>query len=100
MAWQNGGTSRTSTPQWRKIRAQCIARDGNRCSRCGADGAEVPLECDHIVNVARGGTDTLDNAAMLCQPCHKLKTNAEAAEGRRARHASRKRPTPRHPGLL
>ncbi|MCA4996271.1 HNH endonuclease [Tsukamurella tyrosinosolvens] len=100
MAWPNGGDSRTSTPQWRRIRTQCIARDGNQCSRCGADGTYTPLECDHIINVARGGTDTLDNATMLCGPCHATKTRDESVAGLRARAARGRHPSDKHPGLL
>ncbi|UQE75802.1 HNH endonuclease [Gordonia sp. PP30] len=96
--WVNGN-SRTSTPAWRKIRRQAIIRDGNACTRCGADGRQVQLFCDHIIPVAEGGTDTLDNATMLCGPCHQPKTRSEAARGRQRRAARRYRPTEQHPGL-
>ena len=78
-----GAPSRTSTPQWRKIAAQARTRDHNRCTQCGADGRTTPLECDHITNAAAGGTDSLDNAQMLCISCHQRKTQAEAHAGRR-----------------
>lgn len=77
-----GTPSRTSTPSWRKIARAARIRDGNRCVQCGADGRIVRLECDHILNVAAGGTDSLANAQMLCVPCHRTKTQREANAGR------------------
>lgn len=77
-----GTPSRTGTTTWRRIRQQAIARDGNRCTQCGADGRHVPLVCDHIVPVSQGGHDTLANARMLCEACHRPKTQAEARAGR------------------
>ncbi|MGK2382442.1 HNH endonuclease [Gordonia tangerina] len=96
MVWVNGGASRTSSPQWRKIRRRLIAED-NRCALCGADGREVLLEADHIVPVAQGGDDSLGNARLLCQPCHRPKTAREAAYGR---HGRRTRAPRQHPGLI
>jgi len=86
------GNSRTSTPQWKRLRRTAIRVFGNECARCGADGADVRLELDHIIPVAEGGTDTLDNAQLLCGPCHQPKTQAEAACGRARRSPLRKPP--------
>ena len=77
-----GDTSRTSTNTWRTIAAAARIRDHNQCVHCGADGTTTRLECDHITNHANGGTDTLTNAQMLCTPCHRTKTQAEANAGR------------------
>jgi 5-methylcytosine-specific restriction protein A len=67
-------------------------RDNYTCQRCGSPGYEV----DHIINVARGGTDDDDNLQTLCPGCHDLKTRTEAAEGLARR--SRRRPSEPHPG--
>lgn len=98
MPWANGGTTRTSTPHWRNIRRQTIIRDGNQCANCGADGRIVQLECDHIIPVTEGGPDNLDNAQLLCKPCHQPKTQAEAARGRRRRTQHAHHPAEQHPG--
>ena len=37
-----------------------------RCCRC----QEIGVEIHHIVPLAAGGTDTIDNAAPLCAKCH------------------------------
>lgn len=97
MTWTRGN-SRTSTPAWRTIRRQALIRDGNQCTQCGADGRTTRLECDHIIPVAEGGTDTLDNARMLCLDCHAPKTRAETARGR-ARKSPRRTARP-HPADL
>lgn len=37
---------------------------------CGRSKDEVALEVDHVVSVADGGTDELDNLATLCRDCN------------------------------
>jgi hypothetical protein len=41
-------------------------RDSFTCCMCGANGHGVKLEVDHIVSVAKGGTDALYNLQTLC----------------------------------
>lgn len=99
MAWQSSGTSRTGTPAWKRLRRIARTALPYECARCHIDGADVPLELDHIIPVAEGGSDELDNAMWLCIPCHKVKTQAEAKRGR-ARQPRRRpgvRPTRTHP---
>lgn len=95
MTWTSGGNSRTSSPAWRQLRRTAITTYGNHCNNCGADGRTTRLELDHIIPVAEGGQDTLDNAQLLCTVCHTPKTQAEAARGR-ARRSGRRQPR-RHP---
>lgn len=45
-------------------------RDGRRCLACGATR---DLTCDHIVPLARGGTNAMDNLQTLCDRCNVLK---------------------------
>lgn len=56
-----------STRAWRATRAQILAT-GPRCA-CGQPATEV----DHIVPVARGGTDALSNLRPICGPCNRRK---------------------------
>lgn len=58
----------------KQIRAQILVRDGYRCKMCGRTKDEVPLEVDHIVPVADGGTDELHNLATLCRDCNRGKS--------------------------
>lgn len=57
-------------------RRRILDRDGHQCVICGSAG---PLEVDHIVPVALGGSNDDSNKRTLCKPCHK----AHGATGRR-----------------
>lgn len=54
------------------LRNAVFKRDGYRCVRCGAskDDSNVRLEIDHIVPVAKGGTNDIDNLQTLCHECN------------------------------
>jgi len=66
--------SATSKPKRKPLKkADIIAamqRIGGRCAACGD---EDNLEVDHILPVARGGTNNADNLQMLCKPCNMSK---------------------------
>lgn len=68
----------TSSPEWRKLRAQ-VLRLWPICYLCGMNPSE---EVDHIIPDTEGGTDDLGNLAGACGPCHRKKS---AQEGQRAR---------------
>jgi 5-methylcytosine-specific restriction endonuclease McrA len=59
-------TRNGSTRQWRKLREQVLARDGYTCRNCGAPAEHV----DHIIPLARGGTDTVQNLRATCARCN------------------------------
>lgn len=63
---------------WRRKRDEIFKRDKYTCQVCGRVGGE--LELDHILNVARGGTDDDSNLQTICTVCHKPKTHAESQE--------------------
>jgi endogenous inhibitor of DNA gyrase (YacG/DUF329 family) len=46
-------------------------RDGFRCILCGSD---FKLEVDHLLAIALGGLNTIENGRTLCRDCHKEKT--------------------------
>jgi len=52
-----------------------LKRDQYRCRLCKATG--VPLEVDHVVPAARGGSDALDNLQALCVPCNRGKRDSD-----------------------
>lgn len=60
-----------TTHEWRLRRADVLERDGHVCRYCGS--AEPPIECDHVVPVARGGTSDPDNLCACCKPCNASK---------------------------
>jgi 5-methylcytosine-specific restriction endonuclease McrA len=59
-----------STSQWRALRATAFRLYGKSCVKCGENATEI----DHILEVANGGTDDLENLQPLCTACHKAKT--------------------------
>lgn len=84
---QQGGTGqRGSTRRWRKLRAQVIERDDWRCTYIDPKtGERCPkrdeLEADHIVPVAAGGKDTMENCRTRCR--------AHNPRGRKVREVNR-----------
>lgn len=65
----------------RKLRHEVFKRDGYRCRECGASKDETSLEIDHIVPVARGGTNDIDNLQILCRECNRMKHTDEWVGG-------------------
>ncbi len=89
---------RKDPPYWPQLRSQVIARANGLCEHadsCTYKGIDV----DHIVNLAKGGTDSLQNLQLLCTWHHKRKTAQEAAEARGPRQRET-RTQGKHPGLL
>ena len=65
----------------RQLRHQVFQRDGYRCRECGASNDETVLEIDHIVPVARGGTNDIENLQTLCRECNRMKYTDEWVGG-------------------
>lgn len=56
-----------------KLRRAVFMRDGFRCQECGAfpgEHKDVFLEVDHVVPVAKGGTNHINNLQTLCSVCN------------------------------
>lgn len=47
-----------------------IAEHYDRSNACFACGSEDSLDIAHILSVSHGGSDDLDNLAILCKRCH------------------------------
>lgn len=75
MAWKKGGYG--DSTQISRLKAQARKELEYRCAVPGCN-ATTKLELDHIKNVARGGTHTIDNAQWLCIPHHREKTRKES----------------------
>jgi 5-methylcytosine-specific restriction endonuclease McrA len=65
---QRTGRPRGSTRAYRKARARVLART-NTCRYCGAPATET----DHVLPVARGGTDDEANLVACCSDCNQAK---------------------------
>lgn len=55
-----------TTEEWTAL----LAAHGHRCTYCGADG---PLEPDHRMPLARGGTNFIENILPACRRCNTRK---------------------------
>ena len=54
----------------RDVRYAVFSRDGGRCVECDAN---FDIQYDHIIPVAMGGADTVDNLQILCGGCNRAK---------------------------
>lgn len=54
----------------KKTRFEVFKRDSFTCQYCGAHPPSVILHIDHILAVASGGTNSIDNLITSCQPCN------------------------------
>lgn len=96
--WSTSNRRASLPPDWHKQRArtwraangQCQWHtDGQRCTWTGRLNGDRG-QCDHV-----NGPNSPE-LQWLCPDHHKTKTQTEAA----AAHLHRRRPTPRHPGLM
>lgn len=63
---------------WRRIRDRVMDRDKWLCQQCLEVGViTAATECDHIIPVAKGGSDAENNLQALCHRCHTMKTVRE-----------------------
>jgi 5-methylcytosine-specific restriction endonuclease McrA len=63
----NGGTH--SLEQWVELKA--LFR--NQCLSCHRPESEIKLTEDHVLPIAKGGTDSIDNIQPLCMRCNRKK---------------------------
>jgi 5-methylcytosine-specific restriction endonuclease McrA len=59
-----------------KVRWDVLKGDNYACVKCGARPPDVELEVDHIIAVARHGTNDLSNLQTLCRPCNQGKKDS------------------------
>ena len=55
------------------------------------------LHLDHIIPKSDGGTNHIDNRALLCQPCNGMKSNTMSLEGLRRKNKREKHMQPNEP---
>jgi hypothetical protein len=74
-----------------EVREYLLEKWGRKCAYCGKTG--VPLEIEHIVPRARGGSQRVSNLTLACEPCNTKKGTQTAGEfGHPAVQAQAKRP--------
>jgi holliday junction DNA helicase RuvB len=55
-----------------EVRREVWRRDGGKCVKCGS---RENLEYDHIIPVAKGGSNTARNIELLCEACNRAKSD-------------------------
>ncbi len=66
----------TKTPRIRiplEVRKYVFERDRYQCQSCGQTNLETNLTIDHIVALARGGSNDISNLQTLCLTCNQQK---------------------------
>ncbi|NVZ11067.1 HNH endonuclease [Allochromatium humboldtianum] len=56
-----------------EVREYLLEKWNRTCAYCGA--THVPLEIEHIVPRAKGGSDRVSNLTLACRPCNEHKGN-------------------------
>lgn len=66
-----------SNQRWREIRLRILERDAWQCQYCGGTD---DLTCDHIMPLARGGSNHDDNLTAACRSCNSSKSDKTLEE--------------------
>jgi 5-methylcytosine-specific restriction endonuclease McrA len=61
-----------------EVREYLLEKWSRHCAYCHKSG--VPLQIEHIVPKARGGSDRISNLTLACEPCNSAKGTRTAAE--------------------
>jgi 5-methylcytosine-specific restriction protein A len=61
----------------KSIKIELLNEQDRKCKKCKIDIECPKYEVDHIIRLADGGSNEIDNLQILCKECHKAKTNAE-----------------------
>jgi len=61
---------RRREPIPRPVRLAVFERDGGRCVECGSG---FDIQYDHVIPLALGGANTVQNLQILCAPCNQSK---------------------------
>lgn len=57
-------------PLSKRVRFEVFKRDHFTCTYCGKKPPEVMLHVDHVIAVASGGSNEMDNLATSCSACN------------------------------
>ena len=64
------------------MKEKIFRRDGYRCRMCGASRDNgIELTIDHIIPIADGGTNDIDNLQTLCRECNENKSDLNFPSG-------------------
>lgn len=61
-----------------EVREYLLEKWDRKCAYCGKK--DVPLQIEHIIPKARGGSNRVSNLTLACQPCNQKKGTQTASE--------------------
>ncbi|MDQ2716179.1 MAG: RNA-guided endonuclease IscB [Chloroflexota bacterium] len=73
-----GVTYQQGELQGYQVREYLLTKWKRQCAYCGATG--IPLQVEHLVPVARGGSHRVSNFTLACEPCNQRKGTHTASE--------------------
>lgn len=53
---------------WLRLCGEVYRRDGYQCAYCGTE--DGPFHVDHMIPLAQGGTNDIDNLTVACRTCN------------------------------
>lgn len=56
-----------------QVRKYVYERDNFQCQSCGKNISETTLNIDHIIPLAKGGSNDISNLQTLCSSCNQQK---------------------------
>ena len=57
------------------VKQYVFNRDHYQCQSCGKDRLRAKLSIDHIIPLAKGGSNDISNLQTLCLDCNRIKTD-------------------------
>lgn len=72
---------------WARVKALLRKRDGETCQYCGRKAPDG--EPDHVLPLAKGGTDSLDNLVWCCPSCNHSKGDRTMRENHKRKRGMR-----------
>ena len=86
-SYKGSSKSRGYGYAWSKLRLKALERDRHLCQMCLKRGVyTTATDVDHIVPLAQGGSDAMENLQSLCHECHKQKTCQERLNNKNYLH--------------
>lgn len=64
----------------KRTRFSVFARDNFTCRYCGRQSDSVVLVIDHLIPVAAGGTNDMENLVTACEPCNQGKSDTSLTQ--------------------
>lgn len=61
-------------------RAKVLHRDGYRCRYCHAELAIETITFDHVIPIAKGGRESVQNMVICCEECNHSKRDSDLNE--------------------